>query len=81
MWPFFLTHVKTYTKVVPDISEDDVLRILHDPPVLIRLNHLVTKYEALDPSRPGLYTIYDDLTVFILFKTAIVYSANFTPTS
>ncbi|KAE9411076.1 hypothetical protein BT96DRAFT_969284 [Gymnopus androsaceus JB14] len=24
-WPFFLTHDKSYTKVVPDISEDDLL--------------------------------------------------------
>ncbi|KAE9411058.1 hypothetical protein BT96DRAFT_247163 [Gymnopus androsaceus JB14] len=85
-WPFFLTYEKTYTKVIsdPNISEDDVLQVLHDPPALIGLNPLVTKcVPALDsdPSQPMVYTVHDDLRVFKVFKTEVVYSAKFTRTS
>ncbi|KAE9411057.1 hypothetical protein BT96DRAFT_912406, partial [Gymnopus androsaceus JB14] len=80
-WPFFLTYDKTYTKVIPDISEDDVLQVLHDPPALTGLSPLVTKCVALDPSQPTLYTVHEDINVFNVFKAEIVCSVKFTRTS
>lgn len=80
-WPFFLTSTKTYTKLVPDISEDEAIGVLHDPLTLIHLNPLVFKAHALDPSQPMLYTIHDILTVFKVFKTEIVYTVDFSRTS
>ncbi|KAJ4489314.1 hypothetical protein C8J55DRAFT_297163 [Lentinula edodes] len=82
-WPFFLSFTKTHAKTISgsDISVDDVLRILHDPPALAGLNALVTKCQVLDPSKPNLYTLHDDLRIFGLFKKDIVYTVNFLPTS
>ncbi|KAJ3909809.1 S-adenosyl-L-methionine-dependent methyltransferase [Lentinula edodes] len=82
-WPFSLSFTKTHAKTISgsDISVDDVLRILHDPPALAGLNALVTKCQVLDPSKPNLYTLHDDLRIFGLFKKDIVYTVNFLPTS
>ncbi|KAJ4486216.1 hypothetical protein J3R30DRAFT_1471443 [Lentinula aciculospora] len=82
-WPFFLSSSETHSKTLPasDISVDDVLRVLHDPPALVGLNPLVTKCESLDPSKPDLYTVHDDLKVFGLFTMDIVYEVNFSSTN
>ncbi|KAJ4000992.1 S-adenosyl-L-methionine-dependent methyltransferase [Lentinula boryana] len=82
-WPFFLNYNKTHSKTLPasDISIDDVLHVFHDPPALAGLNPLVTKCEALDPSKPNFYTIHDDLRIFGLFKVDTVYTVNFSPTN
>ncbi|KAJ3737171.1 S-adenosyl-L-methionine-dependent methyltransferase [Lentinula guzmanii] len=82
-WPFFLSYNKTHSKTLPasDISIDDVLHVFHDPPALAGLNPLVTKCEALDPSKPNFYTIHDDLRIFGLFKVDTVYTVNFSPTN
>ncbi|KAJ3844858.1 hypothetical protein F5878DRAFT_670340 [Lentinula raphanica] len=79
-WPFFLESSKTFVKTFPapdGVTIDGILRILHDPPVLVGINPLVTKCEVLDPSKPNVYTIHDALPILGLFTLPIVYTVNF----
>ncbi|KAF9069095.1 hypothetical protein BDP27DRAFT_1326010 [Rhodocollybia butyracea] len=79
---------KKFTKTIPpspspetEITETDVLRIFHNPGEMISLNPLVTKFEALDSSKPNLYTIHDDLSFLGLFKMDVAYTVEFDPTT
>ncbi|KAF9047967.1 hypothetical protein BDP27DRAFT_1517363 [Rhodocollybia butyracea] len=84
-----VTFTKTFTKTVPpnpnpspetgvaEITETDVLRVFHNPGEMISLNPLVSKFEALDPSKPNLYTVHDGLNVLGVFKVDIAYTVEF----
>ncbi|KAF9069094.1 hypothetical protein BDP27DRAFT_746090 [Rhodocollybia butyracea] len=80
VWPLLLQSTKTFTKSLPsdaEITEHDILRVLHDPPTLTCLSPLVTKSEVLDPvSKPNLYTVHESPS-FLGMRFNIIFTADY----
>jgi hypothetical protein len=76
MFKFTVTRsVETVSRLI-DIPLSRALEALHDPPTLIQLNPLVTRYEA-SASDPNFYTITDKLVVFGLWTMETKYKVKF----
>ncbi|TFK41101.1 hypothetical protein BDQ12DRAFT_424626 [Crucibulum laeve] len=76
VWPIFLTYTASHSKNMR-AAPDEVLKVLHDPEVLFRLNPLVVSVVA-DPRNPSsLYTVKDRLNI-LGFETYTTYKVAFT---